>query len=85
MLWDPNAVTPHLDNLASQGSIRTSPLSIPPVWPISDKFLDRAVSGQSGVRDNRVCCEMLCLEVTTLPQLFRQHGYDVVRVEIVPL
>ena len=35
---------------------------------------------QSGVRDNRVMLRDALPEVTTLPQLFRQHGYEVVRV-----
>ena len=78
---DPNAVTPHLDNLAESGvRFEQAHCQYPLCGPSRTSFLTGLYPGQSGVRDNRVLLRDALPEVTTLPQLFRQHGYDVVRV-----
>ena len=78
---DPKAVTPHLDNLAKSGvRFEQAHCQYPLCGPSRTSFLTGLYPGQSGVRDNRVMLRDAMPGVITLPQLFRQHGYDVVRV-----
>ena len=78
---DAQAVTPHLDNLAKSGvRFEQAHCQYPLCGPSRTSFLTGLYPTQSGVRDNRVMLRDALPEVTTLPQLFRQHGYEVVRV-----
>ena len=78
---DSSAVTPHLDNLGEQG-VRFSGAhcQYPLCGPSRTSFLTGLYPSQSGVRENRILLREALPEVVTLPQLFRMHGYDVVRV-----
>ena len=78
---DSSAVTPHLDNLGEQG-VRFSGAhcQYPLCGPSRTSFLTGLYPSQSGVRENRILLREALPDVVTLPQLFRMHGYDVVRV-----
>ncbi len=78
---DLSAHTPHLDNLAEEGvRFQQAHCQYPLCGPSRTSFLTGLYPGQSGVRENRVVLRDALPEVVTLPQLFRQHGYEVVRV-----
>ena len=78
---DSSAVTPHLDNLSEQG-VRFSEAhcQYPLCGPSRTSFLTGLYPSQSGVRENRILLREALPDVVTLPQLFRMHGYEVVRI-----
>ena len=78
---DLSAHTPHLDNLAEEGvRFQQAHCQYPLCGPSRTSFLTGLYPNQSGVRENRVVLRDALPEVVTLPQLFRQNGYEVVRV-----
>ena len=75
------AHTPCLDNLAEEGiRFEQAHCQYPLCGPSRTSFLTGLYPNQSGVRENRVVLRDALPEVVTLPQLFRQNGYEVVRV-----
>ena len=78
---DSSAFTPHIDNLADQGArFAQAHCQYPLCGPSRTSFLTGLYPSQSGVRENRVLLRDALPSVVTLPQLFRQNGYDVVRI-----
>ena len=78
---DSLASTPYLDALAEQGvRFDQAHCQYPLCGPSRTSFLTGLYPSQSGVRQNRVMLREALPEVVTLPQLFRQHGYQVTRV-----
>ena len=78
---DLSAHTPCLDNLADEGiRFEQAHCQYPLCGPSRTSFLTGLYPNQSGVRENRVVLRDALPEVVTLPQLFRQNGYEVVRV-----
>ena len=78
---DSSAFTPHIDNLANQGTrFAQAHCQYPLCGPSRTSFLTGLYPSQSGVRQNRVLLRDALPSVVTLPQLFRQNGYDVVRI-----
>ena len=76
-----SAFTPHIDDLAkSGGKFMQAHCQYPLCGPSRTSFLTGLYPGQTGVRQNRVVLRDALPEVTTLPQLFRQNGYKVVRI-----
>ena len=76
-----SAFTPHIDDLAkSGGKFMQAHCQYPLCGPSRTSFLTGLYPGQTGVRQNRVLLRDALPEVTTLPQLFRQNGYKVVRI-----
>ena len=78
---DSTANTPHIDNLAEQGvQFNQAHCQYPLCGPSRTSFLTGLYPSQSGIRENRVVLRDALPTVVTLPQLFRKHGYDAVRV-----
>ena len=78
---DTTAFTPHIDNLAEQGfQFNQAHCQYPLCGPSRTSFLTGLYPSQSGIRENRIVLRDALPTVVTLPQLFRRHGYDVVRV-----